>query len=273
MVTDELQEKNFIHENKNRNPFPFWLGILVAIALIALLWTGIASIKREMTVQIGHHPFLQVTNRQFSLFLWENSEHMRIYAKRKSGYLPDFEIVGDIAHLNPEAADSYVMAPPEILFLYHAWNRLVAKTYFPRPIPMFEFREFLNYAQEWTPKYWPDAPEGYVNLVKRLKKQKLDDLGTLPETILPLAVKKAFQGWKNYFREGDLIKQLRPTYGEMETFLQSYPQYARNHWRNSFTDYLRGLLQEDFDSDRAILQHELTPFLGVAFYNYQRSKL
>ena len=49
---------------------------------------------------------------------------------------------------------------------------------------------------------------------------------------LPIIVRQAYQGWKNYFEEGPDINVLDPTYAEVNEFLKDHPHYMRNYWRN-----------------------------------------
>jgi len=227
-----------------------------------------------MAKQVKSNPFLQVTNRQFSLFLWQFPEYMRVNATQKAGYLPGFQYQSKIS-LVLGSADDYVSAPPELLFLYHTWHRLISSEFIARPIPLNEFREFLDYEEEWQPQNWPAAPSGYVHLTQTLESSTQADLRALPIAILPQEVRVAFQGWKNYFKEGYLINQTKPTFAEMEGFLKSNPNYARNYWRNivldSYPNYLKTLSLGSFDPNAIISKDEIAPFLRVAFFNYKQS--
>src|SRR6476620_911156 len=143
----ELSEKDFIHEEYGRNPFPFWgwIGAVIGFSLI-FSW-GLSTYTNTLERQITDSPFLQVTNREMSLFLWQNPQHMRVHVKKKNGYLPAFEYAERIG-LNPEYADDYVVAPPELLFLYHTWHRLLGDSYIPRYISGKEFSLFLTAVPE-----------------------------------------------------------------------------------------------------------------------------
>ena len=175
--------------------------------------------------------------------------------------------------MEPEFADAYATAPPELLFLYHTWNRQIKNEFPRRKIDAHEFQEFLNYAVEWQPKNWPEAPKDYVDLVASLPTSTETNLQDLPETSLPLSVRMAFQGWKNYFKEGDAINKIKPTYGQMLSFLEIYPHFARNFWRNiSSEDYLKTLTLGSFKKEESIPQKELAPFLRVAYFNYEKTK-
>lgn len=271
----QLEEKDFIHEEYSKNPFPFWLWLFLVTVVTCLIWGGISWYQKTLSWNLQTSPFLQVTNRQISLFLWQFSDFMRANSANKTGYLPGF-LYKDKISLDLPFGDEYAVAPPELIFLYHTWDRLISKEALaPRPIPIKEFREFLNYAEEWKPQYWPAAPEGYVLFSKSLETTKEENLETLPESSLPFEVRLAFQGWKNYFKEGTLINQVKPTYEEMQNFLNNHPHYARNYWRNivekDVPEYLKTLTSGKFEPHDAISNKELAPFLKVAFFNDQQA--
>lgn len=268
----QLQEKDFIQEGYKKNPYPFWVWTAVIAALFALLWGGKTWYWDQMRTQISNNPFLQVTNREISLFLWQNPEYMRANAKTKSGYLPDFQYLNKVT-VEPDLADRYVLASPELLFQYHVWKQWLSDETPLRPISPSEFLEFLDYSEEWHPKYWSAAPAPYVEFVKSITKGRITEsnLALLSTAQLPHDVRLAFQGWKNYFKEGDLINQVKPTYEQMQTFLAQYPHYARNYWRNILPEYLKAYTLEKKDSASAIIsQNELSPFLRTAFFNFQK---
>ena len=269
----ELSEKDFINEGYTKNPFPAWLWLFLITILMCLLWGGSSWYADKVGVLVHESPFLQVTNRELSLFLWQNPEFMRVNAKQKSGYLPAFQYVDKIS-LDLPYADQYAIAPPEVLFRYHTWSRLLKEEFIERPIPLQAFRDFINYAQEWDPRYWPAAPTGYTDLVESLAKSPLEDLSVLSLQVLPLAVRIAFEGWENYFKEGEAINLIQPTMRQMKEFLQTHPHYARNYWRNivadSTTHYLKSLTTGGVDE--LVPVDELTSFLRVAFYNYMAAQ-
>lgn len=269
-----LLERNYIQEQWKKNPFPPWIWLVLLTLLAALLWGFWNWYENFLKEKVEKSPFLQVTNRSFSLFLWQFPEHMRINSKMKQGYLPAFQYEDKIS-INVGQADQYVIAPPDLLFLYHTWNRLISSEFIPRPILVEEFKEFLAYAEEWKPAYWPDAPKPYVNLIKELpQKQNSEDLNRLDESILPLEVKQAFLGWKNYFKEGDEINHIEPAYGKMREFISGHPHYARNYWRNIVDNhYPRYLisLNDSHKQEEIIPREEIPPFLRVAYYNFVKS--
>lgn len=269
-----LQEKDFIQDSLSANPFPFWLWLVLLALLASLLWGGSSWLMQQVNREVAASPFLQVTNRQFSIFLWQFPELMRINSSSKTGYLPGFQYQGKVSMFLDDA-DKYVVAPPETLFLYHTWKRLIADEYAARPVPVKEFREFLDYAEEWQPKNWPQAPKGYAEFVDKLfEADTPKELQKMPDSTLPTVVRQAFQGWRNYFKEGDAINQLKPTFDEMSRFLKLYPHFARNNWRNIMLDhvpdYLIQMKEMPADAKAEIPPEQLAPFLKVAFFNYQQ---
>jgi len=270
----KLSEKDFIHEGYSKNPWPLWLWLFLITTAVALLWGASNWYAGKINLIVQKSPFLQVTNRDLSLFLWQNPEFMRVNAKEKANYLPAFQYHDKIT-MDVASADQYAVAPPEVFFRYHTWNRLISKEFSQRAIPLKDFRDFLSYAQEWLPIYWPEAPKGYVKLVESLPTSKIKDLSALSQEELPLAVRIAFQGWQNYFKEGEAIDKVEVTQKQMQEFLSSHPYYARNYWQNivhdSVPNYLKSAPSETKAGDSMIPSNELAPFLKVAVYNYLQS--
>lgn len=268
----ELKDKDLITEP--RNPMPTWIWLAIITAAIALLWGGKSFFKADGEEKYTTGPFSDVTNREFSQFLWQNPEYMRANVSGKSSYLEGFQYLNKVT-IEPDLADQRVKAPPKVVFLYHTWNRLLGEEYFPRKIGPSEFRDFLNYAEEWRPEYWKNAPEDYKRLVAGLDTSKVENLDTLPTNTLPFEVRKAFQGWKNYLMEGEAIDKVQPTFEEMSSFLKLYPNYARNFWRNiqggEKSDYLKSIASGKFDPKGIVPEKELAAFLKVAFYNWKQS--
>lgn len=265
----DLDEKDFIQEGYRQNPYPFWIWFVLLTLFAALVWGGKSWYNQYLGGLVSADPFLQVNNRDFSLFLWQNPEYMRVHAPSKTGYLPAFQYMDHVT-VEPELADKNVVAPPEIIFLYHIWNRLLGGIYFNRPIPVSEFKEFLSEDEQWKPEFWTSAPTDYVKMVLILDdKRKDEDLSALPMTTLPKVVRQAFQGWKNYYKEGEDINALKPTYETIRTFLQNYPQYERSYWRNvvmaTQPNYLKSLYP--IEEKDVIPSKELTPFLKNALFN------
>lgn len=259
-----LNEKNFIHEEYPQHPWRLW-GWLAAVAACSLIFAY--SLNRYGSIidtQYADSPFLQVTNRQLSLFLWQDPSHMRAHVKNKQAYLPAFEYSERVG-LDPEYADEYVVGPPELLFLYHTWNRLLGSYYTPQAIPSQEFQSFLLEAPEWQPLWWPAAPTAYQQMIAELGTGLAGDLNLLPETTLPLEVRQAFIGWKNYFYQGSEINVYKPTYSELDKLLAKFPHYNRSYWRNIYgDDYLKS---RNINSNQTIPNQELSPLLRIALYN------
>jgi len=199
----------------------------------------------------------------------------RVYADqfeaKKNAYLPAFQYLDKVT-LDLPQADENVVAPPELLFRYHTWKRLVSKAFAQRPIRLQDFREFLSYAEEWEPRYWPASTADYANMVDKLLTTQIQDLSVMSLQELPLDVRMAFQGWMNYFKDGEAINQFKPTYAQVREFLIKNPNYARNYWinivKNNSPDYLKGLTANGGNDETVVPQNELTSFLRVAVYNY-----
>lgn len=271
-MTSELPDSDMVTDNGfTKNPMPAWLWLAVIVALAALLWGGGSWLFFKKEGLVEDSPFLQVTNRDFSLFLWQNPEYMRANVSSKTGYLPGFQY-SDKVSIEPGQADKFVSAPPEVVFLYHVWDRLVRKEFSRRPVRISEFNDFLAYCKEWLPANWPQAPEQYKELMANLPK----DSSALISQGLPSDVMRAFIGWKNFFMEGSKINTLIPTNGEMAQFLSLFPHYARNYWRNIVSkghpNYLLSLKAEDYDPNSPIPEDEVPGFLKVAFFNYMQAK-
>lgn len=266
----ELQEKDFIQESYGKDPKPFWAMVAVFAAVIVLFW-GVGSwYYQTMETKLQESPFLQVTNRQMSVFLWQFPEYMPQHVKDKTGYLPGFEYRERLGVVL-DSADEYVQAPSELLFLYHTWARLLKGYYVPRPISRIEFIEFLDLQPEWKPINWSEAPSAYRRLVQGIKFSRDENLEDLSYEELPMIVRQAFQGWKNYRLEGEYINIIKITYGDLKAFLKKYPHYDRNYWRNIvYSRYPRYLLTysfDDFENDEVVSKSEITPFLRVAVFN------
>ena len=266
-MMEPLDEKDFIQERKQKPALPVWLWLMILIAVIISVWMGGEWVIREMQIKVEKAPFLRVTNREISLYLWQNPHEMRANVKSKTGYLPGFQSIESVGP-RLEGVDSFTQAPPELLFQYHTWKRLLGDYVFPRPMPVNEFKEFLTQAPEWEPKNWPQASEEYRALVNELDTLRVSNLQTLPLNTLPKEVRFAFYGWKNFYIDKDKINQARPTYEDAHRLIKTYPNYARNFWQNLYPDYLKGLDDTNVKSSDAIPNEELEPFLRVAFYNF-----
>lgn len=266
-----LEEKNFIYEEKGKNPIPLWFFIAIVLGIFTILWGAGNWVLQEMKTKVEENPFLQVTNREMSVFLWQNPEFMRIHSSNKTGYLPGFYSIGKV-NPKPENINEFVVAPPEVIFGYHTWKRLLSEYVIPRQIPREEFKEFLASSPEWKPENWAKAPEEYKQFVDEFDLVSVPNLQSLPIQTLPKNVRNAYLGWKNYYREGDLINQEKPSVGEMREFLDRYPNYSRHNWRNLYPLYLQTLQDQSTDPETIIPNEELTSFLRAAYYNDKQLK-
>lgn len=249
---NELSEKDFIKEPRQKNPVPLWLWFTILFGVMALFWIGGYWLSREKKETVSRGPFLQVTNRDFSLFLWQHTEYMRPHRKDKTGYLPGFK-TGSMVNPELNKLDEWVVVPPEILFEYHAWKRLLGNNVIKRTVTPAELKEFLAYADEWMPQNWKKASPEYTKVVEELDTLTVDDL----RHSLPKEVMQAFVGWKNYFKEGESIVDYQPDEETIKKFLSAYPKYQRNYWRNLYPKYLH--------------ENEMPAFLKAAIYNYKES--
>jgi len=270
----KLSEKDFINESYSKDRFPIWLWISLVAIVACLLWGYSSWIQGFLVKEAGSKPFLDVTNREMSIFLWNAPTYMRSHVKSKTGYLTGFKYQ-DKDTLELATTEDIVVAPPELLFLYHTWHRLVGSDTIARPIPLVEFREFLNYAEEWQPSHWKQAPPKYAEFVESLSTTTLKDLQMVPEASLPQIVRQAFLGWKNYFKEGPAINTFKPTYAQVQAFLEGHPFYARNYWRNiqdlAGPHYLETLTLGKFNPTDIVPEDQVPPFLKVALFNAKQS--
>jgi hypothetical protein len=261
-----LDEKDFIQESKNGSTWKIWLGIVLALSLFL---TGVWSIKwiaDQTEKEISRQPFLRVTNRAFSLFLWENTEYMRPHRKSRTGYLPGFHLNPKVTP-KPEQAEGWVSVPPDVLFHYHSWERLLREYEYDRLITAAELREFLAYAEEWHPDYWEESPEGYREFVLSLPVR--GDVEEVQASVPP-DVKRAFIGWKNYFKEGEEINRAIYAKDEVKRFLKRRPHFAAHFWQNSYPGYLKSL---ENDIEKELPGWQIPSFMKVALYNDGQSPL
>lgn len=91
---------------------------------------------------------------------------MRVNSKTKSGYLPGFQYIDKLS-IEPNMADLYAVAPPELLFLYHTWNRLLSPEFITRPIQLSEFKEFCCMQRNGSRKLASRAKD-YVDFANAL---------------------------------------------------------------------------------------------------------
>jgi hypothetical protein len=268
-LSTNLPEKNFIQEGFRKNPKPFIFWFVVCLAATLLVWFAMYLMSKGREEIVERYPQMQVTNRQMSLFLWQNPEFMRKNVRAKTHYLEAWkDQFGERLTVAPEEADKWVEAPYEVLFLYFVWQRLLGDYYYPRSIKQEEFLAFLKEDPEWHPRYWKEAPASYRELLAWIEGQAhYEDLKELSYRELPLVVRQAFQGWKNYTKEGNQIQKLRPTYRQLWTFLDKYPNFKRSLWINLVKekDYLIPVQAKGTDT---VPDSQMDGLLKMALYNY-----
>lgn len=263
-----LEEKDFIHEEYGKNPIPLWSWLAIVIFLSLTLYGASLLYYTTLAKQYDSSPFLQVTNREISLFLWQNPQYMRQHVKNKNGYLPAFEYAEKIG-LNPEFAEDYVIAPPELLFLFHTWKRLLGDYEYSREIPANEFSEFLTIVPEWTPRFWKNAPNSYISVVNKLSSMGSTNLAKEGNDSLPLVVRQAFIGWKNYYYEGHEINDLAIKQQSLREFLKIYPHFNRNFWCNIWGETYLESFNRPLQGD--VPTSELSGVIRAAFFNFSHS--
>ncbi|MDR3625124.1 MAG: hypothetical protein P4L16_08330 [Chlamydiales bacterium] len=272
----KLSEKEFISGKLyHKETFSLWFCLVFLIVLIGILYSVFYTRDSWIEKKIDDNPFLQVTYREFSLFLWQNPEFMKINFKGPSEYLKN--VKEDKIGILPDFAESYVMAPPEVLFRFHLWKELLGKKLLSRPIFFQEFQEFLQYSQEWTVLYWQTAPQSYLTLINLISFDPLLYHSFDLRELLPFEVSLAFQGWKNYFKEGGEINEIEFTYGEILKFLSRYPELSRSYWRNVLKEmvpeYLIYQTQENIDLKDKVNKREVSSLLKVYYYNEKMASL
>ena len=279
-VNQPLSEKDFIQNGWKLTSLPFWLWLFLLSAVVLLILGTQGWYKNFILNEEKSEPFLEVTNREFSLFLWQFPNFMRVNTRGGMGYLSGFYV--DRENFNPAKAEEFVSAPPELIFLYHTWNRLLRPEFITRPISPEEFQTFLEKIPEWQPANWKNVPEDYVQLINSKRFLEIKNLQTLPLSTLPLDVRQAFQGWKNYFYEGLEINQINPTFIEVEDFLVQHPHYERNYWRNIEYVYGQQIVSPDYLKvllNKAIIVSEdnfpsaqMSSFLKSAMFNAEQAR-
>lgn len=257
----DLAENQMIQEAKSL--MPAWIFFFAILLFTVLVWEGVSWSWRKWDQIRTSNPLTQVTNRDFSLFLWQFPEYMRASVSMKVGYLDGFHYKDKVS-IEPGMADKYAVVPPHVLFFYHIWKELFGSYRSGRSINSGEFLEFLEYCPEWKPDHWPDAPQGYREIVKLLGEENISNA-------LPLKVNQAVIGWKNFFYDQDQINEVKPTYEQMKAFLREFPNYAEKNWRKlaikNKPNYLKTLFSGTFDPKEAIPEDELVPHLKVGYYN------
>lgn len=275
-MTEPLNEKDFIPKNNSVSPLiPWWLWGAIASIVFLFIYSSTSWFDQLNQEEVEGNPFAQVTNREFSIFLWQFPSYLKAHVKKKSGYLTEFEM--DRPNFNPQSSNAFVVAPPDLLFLYHTWKRLLEPDFISQPIPGAEFVEFLDAMPEWQAKAWKEAPKEYGELISSDRVLDSKDLAAESFTALPLSVRQAFQGWKNYFKEGDEINKINPTVSEIQAFLDVHPHYARSFWRNideivgqevAGKNYLLILEDPLVDGTTIVPKEQISSFLRVAFFNF-----
>lgn len=253
-----------------KSPFLFFVWVAFFLTFVLIVWGYSGSMLQFVKKASEDKPFLQVTNRQLSVFLWQFPNLLRQNVKSRTDYLPGFDLENRVG-VKAGYADQRAIAPPEVLFLYHTWDRLIKEEYTQRIIAKQDFFEFLVQSPEWLPEKWKDAPPEYGAMVKALDISPQQDLSQLSKQALPVEVRLAFQGWKNFFEEGDLINIFTITYKDLKKFIASHPHYARNYWINivkkDYPDYLKSLTLGTFKEEDKVPPTEIPAFLKVAVFN------
>jgi hypothetical protein len=269
----ELSEKDFINESYSKNPYPLWLWLFLITTALALFW-GLGNwYTGKINIVFKDNPFLQVTNRDLSLFLWQNPEYMRINSKEKANYLPAFKYLDKVT-IDVAYADHFASAPPDLLFRYHTWDRLIKNEFTQTPIHAKDFQDFIGYAEEWQPEYWPNAPKEYIDLLEKMSTISPDkDLSKLSDNEMPLSVRIAFQGWENFFKDKEAINTFNVTQKQLQEFLTSHPHYARNYWQNILKETIPNYLKNTESDTGDVPMNEMSSFLKVALYNYFKPNL
>ncbi len=67
-----LKEENFFNEKGKRSLFPFLFSAIAITFLSSISWELVQWSQKVLGNAHSVSPFHQVTNRDFSLFLWEN---------------------------------------------------------------------------------------------------------------------------------------------------------------------------------------------------------
>jgi hypothetical protein len=267
MASNEIDDNGLGGEGRKDDRTSLWLWLFLLALLIGLLSTIQTWMDDHLSEAHAATSFYHVTNRDFSLFLWENPQFMRINVSSKQAYLPGYQYLDTVAPY-PEKADELVQAPPEVLFNYHTWHHLIGDDTSDRPITVNEFQQFLASFQEWLPKWWPEAPSDYVKLIDKLPVM----LGNQEVKGLPIKVRLAVLGWKNYYIEGDAINKMEANFGQLKAFLAENPHFARNYWRNltleSAPNYLKTITFGNPKDKDIVPNDEYAPFLRVSLFNF-----
>jgi len=270
----ELPDKDLTKSPKKKDPLIFAIFVAVFAVIVLLFWSGGYWLQTAVPSLVSSSPFYKVTNRQISTFIWQFPSLRRQYQSGTAGYLPGFDYTTRTGIAQGQA-DVQVQAPQKLLYSYHAWSRLVKSEQPKRFIPMLEFYEFLDFNPEWDPVNWKEAPDAYRQLVRRLQFRSInEDEWARQINNIPKDVQVTFMGWKNATLEASFINEQKITVGQMSAFLEKYPHYARNYWKNlvakEFPLYLLSVWEEK-EAAAVLLPEEVTGFLKQAFWNEQQA--
>lgn len=265
-----LQEKDFIHEEYRKNPRPAWICFFILVVFFVIWWWVAKWREERLEAYQKNSSFLQVTNRELSLFLWSHPEFMRANVKMKADYLTGFK-EEDKIRVIPEFAEEYAVAPPEVLFRYHIWKTFLSHHIPDRKITVGEFLEFIQCCKEWHPTFWNGAPKTYKVFVESLN--KFEGSQKIAPELLPDSVKQGFIGWKNFYKEGDQINNLLISYDLLDGFLAKYKELARGYWRNilqeSTPEYLLEYSNNEYVAKSFVPTHQMASVFKVPFFNEQ----
>jgi hypothetical protein len=226
-----MDEKDFIQNNASKDPYPLFIYFAFMLLLIGGLLFVRSCERSVRQQQQATYPALQVTNRDFQLFLWQHPHFMRLHVKKKSGYLTAFSPIGR-GELDPDLAHKWVRAPPELLYRYHRWKRLIDAVIFPRSWSREEWSAFFA-----DNPAWQEEKEG-------------------------IKLQQAILGWTNYYLEGDTINEFPIRYAEVLGLVAKYPGFSPDQWQDLNPNYeLKGV--------GVVPTGTLPSFVRVAIFNQQ----
>lgn len=255
-MVQELDEKDFIQEDFHKDKRPMWF-FLILLSLVIVGYSLVRQSQDRLQQRLlEDRLFFNVTNRELSVFLWQNPELMRGNVQSRSNYLPAFEYLGDVT-VNPNRADEKVIGPRELLYRYHQWARLLGDKVFDRKIPHKYLMEFLEEDAQWKPEYWKGAPKEYAQAYAQ---------GLLEKVDLPLKLRQAFHGWFAYKYEGVAINQIVPTAKELRAFLKEQPEYARHNWYFIYKELGMNYLGSLQELEGVYPLREISPQLRWAYH-------
>lgn len=270
----EISDADLTKSPKKKDPLVFAIFVAVFAVVVLLFWSGGYWLQTAVPSLMSSSDFYKVTNRQISTFIWQFPSLRRQYQSGTIGYLPGFDYTTRTGIASGQA-DVQVQAPKKLLYSYHAWNRLVNLKQPKRIVPMLEFYEFLDFNPEWDPVNWKEAPEAYRQLVRRLQFRSINEAEWVQAAeSIPEETRVTFMGWKNATLEAPFIDEQKITVGQMQDFLEKYPHYARNYWKNlvakDYPLYLLSVWQEK-EPQEILSGGEVAGFLKQAFWNEQQA--